>query len=252
MPALKVFIVMQFYAIARPKLNGSCVFLPRKLQMRTVSTFWWVSLFVLLNSSCKKNTGIVQDIDGNSYPTVAIGGQIWMAENLKVSRYRNGDSIPRLKSDKEWKNSKEGGWCYYENDSANNNAYGKLYNWNAMNDRRGLCPEGWHVPARDEFQKLIDYSGGNAVAGAALKTAALWQMPGEIESRNIGFNAKPGGARYYSGVFYYLGYFAGFWTSTEGNRDFGWSCYLDINSKAVFQFFGKNTGFSCRCIRDSS
>lgn len=193
----------------------------------------------------------MQDIDGNRYQTVAIDGQIWMAENLKTSRYKNGDSIQELRSDKEWKNSKAGGWCHYENDSANGNIYGKLYNWNAVIDPRGLCPEGWHVPSRDEFRKLIDYSGGNTVGGAALKTATLWQIPGEIETRNIGFNAIPGGARYYAGVFYYMGYFAGFWTSTEGNRDFGWSYYLDSsNPNTVLQFFGKNTGFSCRCIRN--
>lgn len=195
-------------------------------------------------------TGIVTDIEGNSYSTVSINEQVWMSENLRVGRYRNGDLIPEQTSNNNWKYAKTGSWCYYENDSANGNTFGKLYNWRAINDPRGLCPKGWHVPAKEEFEKLITFMGGSKIAGAGLKADRLWKFPDTVIN-NSGFNALPGGARYYAGAFYYLGYFAGFWTSTEANKDFAWTYFLESsNSESTAQFFGKDCGFSCRCVKD--
>ena len=108
---------------------------------------------------------------------VTIGNQVWMTKNLNVDKFRNGDVIPEAKSEEEWKKAGEEGkpaWCYYENDPANGAKYGKLYNWYAVNDLRGLAPEGYHVPTNDEWTVLIDYLGGGEVAGKKMKSKSGW------------------------------------------------------------------------------
>ena len=112
-----------------------------------------------------KKTGTVKDIDGNTYKTIQIGSQVWMAENLKVTHYRNGDSIDNIPDFDTWNAATKGAWCYYANADYLDAAYGKLYNWYAVNDSRGLCPTGWHVPSYDEWVTLANYLGGGAVAG---------------------------------------------------------------------------------------
>ena len=111
----------------------------------------------------------VTDIDGNVYKTAKIGNQWWMAENLRVTHYRNGDKIPNLSGDEEWDNA-NGAYCCYNNDSANIAKYGMLYNWFAVADSRNIAPEGWHVPTDEEWQVLVDYLGGAALAGGKLKS----------------------------------------------------------------------------------
>jgi len=102
--------------------------------------------------------GAVTDIDGNIYKTIRIGNQEWMTENLKVTHYRNGDPLPNLKNNSDWVSACNGAWCLYNNES-NSDIYGKLYNWYAVNDSRGLAPEGWHVPTDDEIKELEMYLG---------------------------------------------------------------------------------------------
>lgn len=105
----------------------------------------------------------MEDIDGNIYPFLSINGKCWMAKNLDVSKFLNGDLIPQAQSAEAWEEAGENAqpaWCYYDNNPENGKIYGKLYNWYAVNDRRGICPQGWHVPSDTEWTKLINYLGG--------------------------------------------------------------------------------------------
>ncbi len=153
--------------------------------------------------------GIIQDDRINEFSTsVKIGDQVWMAENLNVDKFLNGDPIPHAKTDEEWKKAgenKQPAWCYYDNDPANGEKYGKLYNWYAINDPRGLAPKGWRVPWVMDFDKLQIYLGGEKVAGKKMKSTDGW---GDSEGKlgngtnESGFSGVPCGYRYDNGGFY--------------------------------------------------
>jgi len=193
------------------------------------------------------------DIDSNIYPTVKIGDQWWMAENLKVTRYRNGDDIPIVTDDTEWENLTTGAYCNYNNNSDNADIYGRLYNWYAVNDSRNIAPLGWHVPSDEEWQTLIDYLGGESVAGGKLKETGTthWNSPNEGATNESGFAALPGGYRYYNGYFYSLGSSAYFWSSTEYGSSRAWSRLLYYDYASVYRYDDyKHYGFSVRLVRD--
>jgi len=198
-------------------------------------------------------TGTVSDIDGNVYNTVKIGSQWWMAENLKVTCYRNGDSIPAVIGSPDWANLTSGAMCSYENDDNNIPVYGLLYNWFALNDIRGFAPDGWHVPSDEEWQILTEYLGGRGYAGGLLKEEgpAHWDSP-NIDAVNFsGFSALAGGYRYDDGDFRHIGVNADFWTSTEYDSSRAWARELNSYNSIVDRgAAGKNAGFSVRCIRD--
>jgi len=178
---------------------------------------------------------------------VQIGSQIWMTENLNVDHYRNGDSIPEVKTQSEWQNLKTGAWCYYKNDPVNGEKYGKLYNWYALKDVRGLAPNGWHIPSTDEFQALQA-----AVQDNSNKLKAIGQGTGSGAGTNeTGFSALLGGYRGYKGSFYYLEYDSYLWSSSEGLAPFANSMYLYSSGRYLFFYdFDKVYGFSVRCIKD--
>jgi len=212
--------------------------------------FLILPLFSYPQTGAVENT--VSDIDGNTYKTVTIGAQVWMAENLKVSRYRNGEPIGQVIGKDKWKElTGKGGWCYPNDDSVTGKTFGKLYNWFAVSDPSGICPQGWHVPGDAEWQTLIQYLGGNKVAGGKLKATALWDYPNEGATNSTGFTAVPAGVRYFEGKFFMTGSYVGFWSSTEANRDFVWMYYLESgNSKMTRIFFGKRNALPCRCLKD--
>ena len=138
---------------------------------------------------------------------IKIGTQIWMSENLNISHFRNGDIIPEAKTAEEWKEArikKQPAWCYYNNNLENGEIYGKLYNWYAVNDKRGLAPVGFHVPSDDEWTALSDYLGGEDIAGGKLKSTIGWNNNSATNSS--GFSALPGGYRYSNEAFNYIGY----------------------------------------------
>jgi uncharacterized protein (TIGR02145 family) len=213
-------------------------------------------------------SGTVTDIDGNTYKTVKIGNQWWMAENLKVTHYRNGDPIPNITDNDEWPGLNSDAQCIYDNNVSNNVAsYGRLYNWYAVNDPRGLAPDGWRVPSDDDWKQLEMYLGmsrseaddagwrgtdeGSKLAG----NSALWE-DGNLKNNDVfgesGFSALPGGSRFsYDGNFYRMGLYASFWSASESDNYSAWyrSLYYfssDINRN----LFNKNYGFSVRCLRD--
>jgi len=196
---------------------------------------------------------VVTDYNGNVYSTVAIGTQVWMAENLKVTHYLNGDAIPNFTYATEWYNLTTGAYCNYDNDANNATTYGSLYNWHAVNDSRDIAPEGWHVPSDAEWQTLVDYLGGSSVAGGKLKETGTthWNSPNTGATNESGFSALPGGYRNYDGTYGYMGYDAYFWSSTEHDNDHAWFRTLGGSYSDIYRYYGNNEcGFSVRCLRD--
>ena len=191
-----------------------------------------------------------------SIPSVKIGEQVWMSKNLDVSIFANGDLIPEAKTEHDWKTLVSLGkpaWCYYDNDSSNGKKYGRLYNWYALNDQRGLAPKGWHVAKDAEWHTLITFLGGQSLAGAVLKDRNWWALLEHFSSNksDVGFDARPGGS---------LGIDFGGLTittcwCTSAVCQFGASdiwCYtLNHNSDSVMRVSIPNSGgFSIRCIKD--
>jgi uncharacterized protein (TIGR02145 family) len=206
--------------------------------------------------ACSQFFGAVSDIEGHIYQTVLIGNQIWMAENLRSSIYANGEPIANVTDNIAWEQLSTGAWCHYDNNTANDAIYGKLYNWYTTVDPRGLCPVGWHVPTDAEWTVLTDYLGGGSVAGGKMKTITGWNAPdtsATSATNESGFSGLPGGARYYgNGSFFYnVGSFGYWWSSTESSATSAWLRYLSCTSgTAVRDGNNERNGFSVRCLRD--
>ncbi|MFM8512620.1 MAG: fibrobacter succinogenes major paralogous domain-containing protein, partial [Bacteroidota bacterium] len=177
-----------------------------------------VGFTTLLGFTC--GTSTVSDVDNNTYKTVQIGTQCWTQSNLKVSKYRNGDNIPTGLNNSQWGSTTSGAYAIYNNDPVNDGLYGKLYNWYAVNDSRGLCPTGWHVPWDVEWTTLTTFLGGQSVAGGAMKSTATqptpggWNAPNTGATNSSGFTFLPGGDRNSGGEFGYLGSDGGLWSSS--------------------------------------
>ena len=199
----------------------------------------------------------VTDIDGNLYKSIKIGNQIWMAENLKTIHYRNGDPISNITDDNAWASSSSGAYCWYNNDLANKDIYGALYNGYAVKDSRNIAPVGWHVATLDEWNTLINYLGGVSVAGGKMKETgtAHWDSPNSDATNESGFNALPGGCRAKStGAFQNKGIIGFYRTSTEefnSGYDNSWHIMLfNQNANITPSYSQKVYGYSVRCIKD--
>ena len=192
--------------------------------------------------------------DGKTYKTIEFGNQVWMAENLNVDRFRNGDPIKEITSNEEWVQAgKNGtpGWCYYNNDPANGLIYGKLYNWHAVNDPRGLAPEGWHVPSTEECKTLINQQGGISQAGLKMKSSDTWYGGGGYNKD--GFNGLAGGRRGKAGNFSSLGVYFFWWTSSKYNNEGADYCYLEKSKDSVkIELMYNERGFSVRCMKEKA
>jgi len=183
---------------------------------------------------------------------ITIGTQVWKTKNLNVDHYRNGDSIPQVTDPTAWANLKTGAWCYYNNDPNNGTIYGKLYNWYAVNDSRGLAPSGWHVPSDNEWTTLSSYLGGNNVAGGKLKEAGTshWQSPNTDATNETGFSALPaGGLDNGNSTFWGIGSDGRCWSSTDYPPSVTWVFNFEWagTGNAVSD---KECGSSVRCIKD--
>jgi len=185
--------------------------------------------------------------DQVNYKTVKIGERTWMSENLNTDHYRNGDAIPEVEDPAQWGNLKTGAWCYYDNKPENGKKYGKLYNWYAVNDPRGLAPEGWHIPTQAEFKTLGAAVNNN---GNALK--AIGQGSGDGAGTNTsGFSALLAGYREDSGGFDGLGGDADFWSSAVDSTIDAYGLGLGNNDSNVhLSLINKADGFSVRCVKD--
>ena len=195
----------------------------------------------------------ITDIDGNSYKTVKIGNQIWMAENLKTRHYNDGTAIPLVANYTEWMNLLTPAYCWYNNDSATyNSTYGLLYNWHAVNTGN-LCPTGWHVPSDAEWIVLSDNLGGVVTAGGKLKETGLahWKGPNAGATNESGFTALPGGYRVGDGAFICIGDLGYWWTSSGESDTYGDGWALSYyNGIAFTSMWHKESGFSVRCVKD--
>ena len=224
--------------------------------------------------------------------TVTIGTQVWMTKNLDVAKFRNGDPIPEAKTNEEWVKAgvnKQPAWCNYDNNPANGSKYGKLYNWYAVNDPRGLAPEGYHVPTDAEWTKLENLLGSDA--GKKMKSATGWNSyteggskkcpncaswNGEYRrkvachtckdtrsvsaptvtksgngSNSSGFSGLPGGTRGNSGPFGVIGEGGLWWSSSGSDTGSAWLRYLGYDGGGVYRGDGdKGVGLSVRCLRD--
>ena len=199
------------------------------------------------------NTLPVTDIDGNTYLPVTICNQTWTKSNLNVSHYRNGDVIPQVTDPTAWANLTTGAWCYYNNDPANGAIYGKLYNWYAVNDPRGLAPQGWHVPTDAEWTTLTTCLGGVSVAGGKMKEVGTiyWTSPNTNATNSSGFTGLPGANRGNDGNYYFLGGYGNWWSSTLNTSNNPWSRALGYNTAIVgINDLNSKYGFSIRCIKD--
>ena len=199
----------------------------------------------------------ISDIDGNSYKTVYIGTQQWMAENLKVTKYNDGTAIPNVTDNTLWGNNTSGAWAYYNNDAIWNPKHGKLYNWYAvsptMNGNKNVCPTGWHVPTNAEWTVLTDYLGGLSVAGGKMKEVGTtsWYSPNTGATDTSLFTGIPAGTRSNGLFFPYVGYNANWWSSSENNMGSAWSLKLFNNHDDAFiSLNDKGNGLSVRCLRD--
>ena len=189
----------------------------------------------------------------NNSETVTIGNQAWMKTNLNVSIYRTGDPIPEVKDSDAWSKLTTGAWCYYNNDPTQGTTYGKLYNWYAVNDPRGLAPQGWHIPSDAEWTTLENSLGGSSVAGGQMKEAGTlhWLTPNTGANNNSGFAGLPGGFRNYNGPFGDVGGFGYWWSSTGVSTSDAWDRYLFYSTGLIFRSsYSKQSGFSVRCLRD--
>ena len=181
---------------------------------------------------------------------IKIGDQTWTSKNLDLDTYRNGDEIPQVKDKEEWANLTTGAWCYYENDATNGTTYGKLYNWYAVNDPRGLAPKGYHIPTDAEWTILINYLGGVDSAESEMKSTSNWKEDGNGRNTS-GFAGLPGGSRYGSGNFHSIGEDSCWWSSSEDESNYAWSRRLSFDYCEVSRGSNdKRDGFSVRCLRD--
>ena len=198
----------------------------------------------------------VNDIDGNTYSSVVNCGQTWTSKNLDVSHYRNGDIIPQVADFTQWENLTTGAWCYYENVPGNGSIYGKLYNFYAVNDPRGLAPSGWHIPTDTEWSSLEVCLGGSSIAGGKMKEIGFthWNsFPLETASNSSGFSALPGGYRSPNGgsTFLWKGTLGYWWSSSSAGITSGYGRSLFYGNTEVGRNSGINEyGFSVRCIKD--
>ncbi|MFH1050440.1 MAG: fibrobacter succinogenes major paralogous domain-containing protein [bacterium] len=187
---------------------------------------------------------------------IKICNQIWMTKNLDVLLYKNGDTIRHAQTQSEWQDAntkQQGAWCYYDNDYNNSCKYGKLYNWFAVNDTRGIAPAGWHIPTVAEWIELFNCLGGADVACGKLKEAGIenWANPNNGATNESGFTALPGGYRYFDGVFHNFGGYGYFWTSSENNATTAFSNHLYFDRISILSTISfKGDGQSVRCVKD--
>jgi uncharacterized protein (TIGR02145 family)/uncharacterized repeat protein (TIGR01451 family) len=215
-----------------------------------IRRFFIICLFVF---SIQDAYNQIQDLSGNTYSVKKIGDYFWTLSNLNTSHYANGDPIPQVTDPIEWMNLTTGAWCWYDNDSVNfADKYGKLYNWYALTDPRGLAPQGWHIPTFDEWDNMIQYLGGDKVAGGTMKGISdLWGVGNVGGSNTSGFTGLPGGMRTTIGNFYAQSYYGYWWSTTETQSELVKLIgLLDYNEIVLIDSNYKQAGLSVRCIKD--
>jgi uncharacterized protein (TIGR02145 family) len=221
--------------------------------------------FIFLNSCKKDDDSSIEDCDGNIYTTVKIGTQVWLAENLKTTRYNDNTSIPMVTDHNSWSSLISPAYCWYDNDeTAYKNSYGALYNWYVINTGK-ICPEGWHVPGDEEWHTLALFLDADALfsnpesltAGGKLKETGTihWIDPNTGATNETNFTALPGGSRNYygDGAFEYIGYIGTWWSATENDAVYAWGRGIHWDNTTLYRgsTSSKSRGGSVRCIKDN-
>jgi uncharacterized protein (TIGR02145 family) len=227
----------------------------------TPSTTYYLRAYATNNTGTSYGSEIIftttatpiTDIDGNTYSSIQIGTQVWMSENLKTTRYRQGGPIPYLVGNSDWQALTTGAWSYYNHDVANNVVYGKLYNWYTTQGDT-LCPTGWNVPSNSEWTTLTNYLGGESVAGGKMKSigTTYWNSPNTGATNESGYSALPGGYRNADGSFVAISSNAIFWSKSDYIDNNGWNRNLDFrDGSSIFRdgVGNKRLGFSIRCLK---
>lgn len=242
-----------------------------QLKMTPIKPIPFPLIFLILFlTSCGPNPGkdrsgsVVNDIDGNEYNTVTIGTQVWMSEDLKVTRYNDGTPIPQVTRNEDWASLTTPAFTWYNNDDTNREEYGALYNWHAVQTGK-LCPEGWRVPSDEDWIELISAYESNSKAGGALKEEGTdhWRSPNSGATNESGFTALPGGYRSYNGTFNLLRASGYWWSTTEDSWYGAGNSTGDTASTTVifynlrykerefYRFISeKSNGFCVRCIME--
>lgn len=224
------------------------------MKFQLTLSFYFIFFFIIACKDEKTTILEIKDVDGNIYHSVKIGSQVWMIENLKSTKFRNGDPIPYITDNVEWGNLKSEAYCNLLNDSSGSTAnnFGRLYNFFVISDTRGIAPIGWHVPTVYEWTTLIEYLGGAGLAGGKMKEKwyFTWSSPNEGATNESGFTARPGGMRYgtlgFSGIFD-----AYFWSSTVDSNFKAYSLNLYHTSAIADTTIDSfQNGLSIRCIKD--
>lgn len=196
-----------------------------------------------------KNKSLNQEAKNSSDDEIKIGDQIWMVKNLDVSIFRNGDIIIEAKTDEEWEKAGtelKPVWCYASKDKK----YGKLYNWYAINDQRGLAPVGWHIPNDKEWTLLTEFLGGENKAGSKMKSINGWHADGNGNNKS-GFNGLPGGNCDCFGTICWLEYYGFWWTLSEVDENESWNRNLGSSHGSITKSKNdKKDGLSVRCVKD--
>ncbi len=231
---IKVTLIVLFYLLAMTHL--SCIKNPASPEV---------------NNAIIEESDPIVDIEGNIYTTIKVGEEIWMAENLNVSYFRNGEPIPEVKTKEDWIRAGEDhepAWCYYENDSENGEKYGKLYNWYAITDPRGIEPEGWRLASNSKWSNLINNLGGADVAGKKMKATTGWGANGNGDNSGK-FTGIPGGGRTSVGDFADRDHAAAWWSSSQHSAITAWGYNVVKNASSVYRgYFDKTTGLSVRAV----
>jgi uncharacterized protein (TIGR02145 family) len=229
--------------------------------------FMIMGILPMLSNSCEKEQekpqieyGTVSDIDGNTYKTVKIGSQWWMAENLKVTKYNDGIAIPNITDNTAWAALTTPAYCWYNNDAATyKSTYGALYNWYVVNagsnGGKNVCSTGWHVPSDAEWTTLTTYLGGYSVAGGKLKETGTihWNYPNTGATNETGFTALPSAYRFDNGLCANIGFYGVWWSSTEVSATNAYYRSMGYDYTAAVGSSGggiKGRGVSVRCVRD--
>jgi uncharacterized protein (TIGR02145 family) len=235
-----------------PTSAGKAVF---KVTMGTASCSFSADVQDVNQTGIKAGENII-DVDGNSYKTVIIGTQTWMAENLRVTKFNDGTPIPLAIDKSAWVNADVPARCYYDN-NISNAKYGALYNWSVIGvynvNSKNVCPTGWHVSRDIDWSDLVNYLGGEEVAGGKLKEAGMtnWEAPNTDASNSSLFTALPGGLRTTDGDFYWIKNRGYWWTATEQNAPDARYRYIKFDSGMInWSFDYKRMGMSIRCVKD--
>jgi len=209
----------------------------------------------------------VTDVDGNVYPVVRIGEQCWMGANLRTTHYSDGTAIPNVTGNNDWRQLNTGAWCHYENSPVNNGSHGKLYNWFAAMDARGVCPLGWHVPSDAEWKQLESALGMSAddlndtgtrgeaeSVGGLMKATVSWNAPNAGATNESGFSGLASGNRdgFSDGTFFNAGSTGYWWSSSDhGQFNYAWHRRLNSSNPGVGRYgYYKRSGFCIRCLQD--